>query len=52
LLEDLELVLVQMTQLAPGDTPIDREMIRGSVARTDVLTRIRAAVPAGATTTL
>lgn len=52
LLQDLELVLVQMTQLSPTDAPIDREMINGSVSRTDVITRLRTAVPAGGTTHL
>lgn len=52
LLQDLELILVQMTQLSPTDTPIDREIIDGSVTHTDVITRLRTAVPAGAATTL
>jgi hypothetical protein len=52
LLQDLELVLVQMTQLSPADTPVDREMIDGSVRHTDVITRLRTAVPAGSATTL
>ena len=52
LLEDLELVLVQMTQLSPADTPIDREMIDGSVRHNDVITRLRTAVPAGSATRL
>jgi hypothetical protein len=49
LLQDLELVLVQMTQLSPSDKPLDREMIDGSVRQTDMITRLRTAVPAGAT---
>lgn len=49
LLQDLELVLVQMTLLSPSDTPIDRAMINGSVRNNDVITRLRTAVPAGAT---
>jgi hypothetical protein len=52
LLQDLELVLVQMTQLSPTETPIDRESIDGAVKHSDVLTRLRTAVPAGAATTL
>lgn len=52
LLQDLELVLVQMTQLSPADTPIDREMIDGSVRHSDVITRLRTAVPAGGATHL
>jgi hypothetical protein len=52
LLLDLELVLVQMTQLTPADTSVDREMIEGSVRRSDVITRLRTAVPAGGTTHL
>lgn len=52
LLQDLELVLVQMTQLSPSDTPIDREMIDGSVRNNDVITRLRTAVPAGGATHL
>ena len=52
LLQDLELVLVQMTQLSPADNAIDREMIDGSVRHTDMITRLRTAVPAGAATHL
>ncbi len=52
LLQDLELVLVQMTQLSPANTPIDREMIDGSVRHSDVITRLRTAVPAGVATHL
>ena len=52
LLQDLELVLVQMTQLSPVNTPIDREMIDGSVRHSDVITRLRTAVPAGGATHL
>jgi len=47
LLEDLELVLVQMTQPAAARTPTDREMIARTLDRDHVLPRIRAAVPAG-----
>lgn len=52
LLQDLELILVQMTQLSPADTPIDRQIMDGSVNHSDVITRLRTAVPAGASTTL
>ncbi|MGH2634453.1 MAG: hypothetical protein ACRDG3_13685, partial [Tepidiformaceae bacterium] len=52
LLQDLELVLVQMTQLSPANTPMDREMIDGSVRHSDVITRLRTAVPAGGATHL
>jgi len=45
-------VLVQMTQLSPANTPIDREMIDGSVRHSDVITRLRTAVPAGVATHL
>ena len=49
LLEDLELVLVQMVELAPDSTGTDREMIDQTLDRNHVLTRLRAAVPAGGT---
>lgn len=52
LLQDLELVLVQMTQLAHTETPIDREMLDGAVRHSDVITRLRTAVPAGIETHL
>jgi hypothetical protein len=52
LLQDLELVLVQMTQLSPANTPVDREMINGAVQHSDVITRLRTAVPAGTATSL
>jgi len=52
LLQDLELILVQMSQLSPSDAPIDREMIDGSVRKNDVITRLRTAVPAGGATHL
>jgi hypothetical protein len=47
LLEDLELVLAQMTQPEAVRTPTDREMIDRTLDRDHVLPRIRAAVPAG-----
>lgn len=52
LLRDLELILVQMTQLSPSETSIDRASLEGSVTHGDVITRLRTAVPAGASTTL
>ena len=52
LLQDLELILVQMTQLSPANTTIDRESLDGSVTHSDVITRLRTAVPGGAATTL
>jgi len=51
LLEDLELVLVQMVELAPGHTDTDRQMIDQTLDRNHVMTRLRAAVPAGGTGT-
>ena len=47
LLQDLELVLVQMTQPAASRTSTDREMIDRTLDNDHVLPRIRAAVPAG-----
>ena len=48
LLQDLELVLVQMVQRSPeagaGD---ERAQINRSMERTQVLTRLRSALPAG-----
>ncbi|HEY5086459.1 MAG TPA: hypothetical protein VII66_03785 [Gemmatimonadaceae bacterium] len=52
LLQDLELILVQMTQLSPANTSIDRESLDGSMNHSAVITRLRTAVPAGASTTL
>jgi len=50
LLEDLELVLVQIVQLPRADTPEERALIDHAIRRGDVLTKLRAAVPAGAAT--
>jgi hypothetical protein len=47
LLEDLELLLVQIVQLAPGSTPQDREIIERTLKQDQVLTRLRTAIPAG-----
>jgi len=47
LLEDLELVLVQLTPNSAD--PTDRAMIDRTIARGHILTRLRAAVPAGPT---
>ena len=48
LLEDLELVLVQIIQLSGGELdPTDRELVEGVLENSDLLPRIRTAVPAG-----
>ncbi len=47
LLQDLELVLVEMSQLSPNAAPVERELIDGSVQHGDMMTRLRLAVPAG-----
>lgn len=47
LLEDLELVLAGIAQLAPGSERQDLDLITGGIERGDVLLRLRAAVPAG-----
>lgn len=52
LLEDLELVLVQMAQLAPspeGSTVRDRDLIQGTIDQEQVMPRLRTAIPAGYT---
>ncbi len=49
LLEDLELVLVQIIQLSGAElSPTDRALIEGALEHSDLLPRIRTAVPAGA----
>jgi hypothetical protein len=49
LLEDLELVLVQIIQLSGAQLdPTDRALIQGALDHSDLLPRIRTAVPAGA----
>jgi hypothetical protein len=50
LLQDLELVLVQITQLSPSAAPVERDMIDGAVRASDVMPRLRTAVPAGGAT--
>ncbi|HJU69686.1 MAG TPA: hypothetical protein VJ650_15710 [Gemmatimonadaceae bacterium] len=48
LLDDLELVLVQIIQLSGGKLdPTDRELVEGALENSDLLPRIRTAVPAG-----
>lgn len=48
LLEDLELVLVQIVQLSGGaQGPTDRELVEGALENSNLLPRIRTAVPAG-----
>lgn len=51
LLEDLELVLAEIAQLAPEPRPQDVELIRRGIERGGVLSRLRTAVPAGTTPT-
>jgi hypothetical protein len=47
LLEDLELVLAQIVQLDPNAPAEDRAQLQRSIAREQVLTRIRSSIPAG-----
>ena len=48
LLEDLELVLVQIIQLSGGKPDAtDRDLVEGALEQSDLLPRIRTAVPAG-----
>ncbi|MGQ0714571.1 MAG: hypothetical protein ACT4PJ_12690 [Gemmatimonadaceae bacterium] len=48
LLDDLELVLVQLIQLSGGQLDAtDRALVEGALERSDLLPRIRNAVPAG-----
>lgn len=48
LLEDLELVLVQILQLSGGElNPTERALVEGALEHSDLLPRIRTAVPAG-----
>ena len=47
LLQDLEVVLVEMSQLSGDTAPVERDLIDGSVRESDVITRLRSAVPAG-----
>jgi hypothetical protein len=47
LLEDLELVLVQITQLAAARTPEERQLITQGIEQRNVLARLRTEIPAG-----
>ena len=51
LLEDLELVLAEIAQLAADAQPDDRALIREGMDRGGVLSRLRTEVPAGTTLT-
>jgi hypothetical protein len=51
LLEDLELVLAEIAQLAPQPRERDLKLIREGIERDGMLPRLRTAVPAGATQT-
>jgi len=51
LLEDLELVLAEIAQLATDARPDDRALIREGMDRDGVLSRLRTEVPAGTTPT-
>ena len=48
MLEDLELVLVQIVQLAPDAPAEDRDDVGRAIEQGDVLTRLRTTAPAGA----
>jgi hypothetical protein len=47
LLEDLERILVQILALSPDAPPSEREYLERTIARDEVLTRIRTSIPAG-----
>ncbi len=49
LLQDLELVLAQIVQLAPNARAEDRQLIEGSIQQGHVMTRLRTAIPADST---
>jgi hypothetical protein len=51
LLEDLELVLAEIAQLSPQPRERDLELIRQGIDRGHVMSRLRTAVPSGATLT-
>jgi hypothetical protein len=51
LLQDLELVLAEIAQLAADARPDDRELIREGLDRGGMLSRLRTEVPAGTTPT-
>ncbi|HZI99616.1 MAG TPA: hypothetical protein VFD22_03060 [Gemmatimonadaceae bacterium] len=46
LLQDLEMVLAQIVQLAPDAKAEDRQLIEGSILEGHVMTRLRSAIPA------
>ena len=48
MLEDLELVLVQIVNLAPDSPAAERDLIDRAIERGDVMTRLRTTIPAGA----
>jgi len=47
LLQDLELLLVQIVQLAPGGAPQDREIMERTLQQDQFMTKLRTAIPAG-----
>jgi hypothetical protein len=49
LLEDLELVLVQITRLAPSGSVDERALIDQGLAEREIRARLRNAIPAGPT---
>jgi hypothetical protein len=46
LLQDLELILAQIVQLAPDARAEDRQLVEGSIQQGQVMTRLRTAIPA------
>lgn len=46
LLQDLEMVLAQIVQLAPDARAEDRQLVEGSIQQAHVMTRLRTAIPA------
>ena len=48
LLQDLELILVQIVQMRESARPDERDLIARSMAREQILTRLRTSIPAGA----
>jgi hypothetical protein len=51
LLEDLELVLAEISQLSPSSRAEDLDLIREGIEQGDVMPRLRTAVPAGSAST-
>ncbi len=47
LFNDLELILVQLSQLPAHDATLDRELIDQAISRRQVITRIRTSIPPG-----